>query len=365
MIRSPLDIVASLSSPAYPDFLIIPIQVREKNNKNSILRVHIRLSRPSLAEQHPLPRQGGGGGSINININHEASLAYPSRHSDQEFILSSNLGLPPSFGSAHVGETFSCALCANNELAPGRTAGKQVTGTKILAEMQTPSQSIPLALSGAGGEGEEEKQEADEGPGSALQRIIRFDLKEEGNHVLAVNVTYTETLSASGGATSGRVRSFRKLYQFLAQPCISVRTKATELAAVEVPDKTHGPYGRKSLVRYALEAQLENVSDASIVLEEAKLQIKMPFKSTSLNWDAEREEDPTVDNPVLNPRDVLQVAFLVEQIDGETSGLEELRNSLRRDGRAVLGQLAIQWRTGMGERGSLSTGNLLTRKRGA
>lgn len=263
-----------------------------------------------------------------------------------------------------MGETFSCALCANNELVPGRTAGKQVTGTKILAEMQTPSQSIPLDLSAAG-EGEEGEEEEDDGPGSALQRIIRFDLKEEGNHVLAVNVTYTETLSTSGGATSGRVRSFRKLYQFLAQPCLSVRTKATELAAVEVPDKTHGPYGRKSLVRYALEAQLENVSDASIVLEEAKLQIKMPFKSTSLNWDAEREDDPTVDNPVLGPRDVLQVAFLVEQIEGEISGLEELRTSLRRDGRAVLGQLAIKWRTGMGERGSLSTGNLLTRKRGA
>jgi hypothetical protein len=224
--------------------------------------------------------------------------------------------------------------------------------------MQTPSQSIPLELHAADAE-----SGGEDGPGSALQRIIRFDLKEEGNHVLAVNVTYTETLSGGGGATSGRVRSFRKLYQFLAQPCISVRTKATELAAIEVPDKTHGPYGRTTLVRYALEAQLENVSDASIVLEEAKLQTKMPFKSTSLNWDAEKENDPNVENPILSPRDVLQVAFLVEQLEGETSGLEELRSSLRRDGRAVVGQLAIQWRTGMGERGSLSTGNLLTRKR--
>jgi len=256
-----------------------------------------------------------------------------------------------------VGETFSCALCANNELLPGKTT-KNVTGTKIIAEMQTPSQSIPLELHAA-----QSEVEGEDGPGSALQRIIRFDLKEEGNHVLAVNVTYTETLSGGGGATSGRVRSFRKLYQFLAQPCISVRTKATELAAIEVPDKTHGPYGRTTLVRYALEAQLENVSDASIVLEEAKLQSKMPFSATSLNWDAEKEDDPSVENPVLGPRDIIQVAFLVKQLEGEMSGLEELRSSLRRDGRAVLGQLAIQWRTGMGERGSLSTGNLLTRKR--
>lgn len=312
-----------------------------------------RLSRPSLAQQHPLSREN------DTKIPHLASLAYPleADSTDPEFVLSSNLGLPPSFGSAHVGETFSCALCANNELLPGKTF-KAVSGTRILAEMQTPSQSVPLELHTA------DAKDADEtGPGRALQRIIRFDLKEEGNHVLAVNVTYTETTSGDGQATSGRVRSFRKLYQFLAQPCLSVRTKATELAAVEIPDKTHGPYGRATLVRYALEAQLENVSDAAIVLEETKFQAKAPFKSTSLNWEADKDNETVMENPILNPRDVTQVAFLIEQEQGVSEGLEELKNSMRRDGRAVLGQLAIQWRTSMGERGSLSTGNLLTRRK--
>ncbi|MBH1945675.1 DUF974 domain-containing protein, partial [Erythrobacter sp. YJ-T3-07] len=28
------------------------------------------------------------------------------------------LNLPPSFGSAYVGETFSCTLCANCEVPP-------------------------------------------------------------------------------------------------------------------------------------------------------------------------------------------------------------------------------------------------------
>jgi hypothetical protein len=247
-------------------------------------------------------------------------------------------------------------LCANNELLAGNTS-KAVSGTKILAEMQTPSQTVPLELFAP------EADEMDQSePGSAMQRMIRFDLKEEGNHVLAVNVTYTETTSGDGQATGGRVRSFRKLYQFLAQPCLSVRTKATELEAVEVPDKSHGPYGRANLVRYVLEAQLENVSDTPIVLEEARLQAKMPFKSTSLNWDAEKE-DSAQQNPFLSPRDIIQVAFLVEQEQGVSEGLEELQNSMRRDGRAVLGQLAIQWRSSMAERGSLSTGNLLTRRK--
>ena len=221
--------------------------------------------------------------------------------------------------------------------------------------MQTPSQAIPLELDAAHG------LEDEYGPGSALQRVIRFDLKEEGNHVLAVNVTYTET-TGEGPATSGKVRSFRKLYQFLAQPCLSVRTKATELELREIPDKTHA-YGKAILLRYVLEAQLENVSDAPLFLEDSKLQSRRPFKSTSLNWDTEKNSEGIVEHPVLKPRDVLQVAFLVEQEEGVSEGLEEMRNNLRRDGRTVLGQLAIQWRTSMGERGSLSTGNLLTRRR--
>lgn len=302
-------------------------------------------------QQHPLPRES------DHKIPHTASLAYPSEMDDQEFILSSNLGLPPSFGSAHVGESFSCALCANNELLPGKNP-KTVSGTKIMAEMQTPSQSVPLELHAADPQGDDETE-----PGSTLQRVIRFDLKEDGNHVLAVNVSYTETTSGDGQATSGRVRSFRKLYQFLAQPCLSVRTKATELAAVEVPDKTHGPYGRAILVRYILEAQLENVSDGGIVLEEATLQAKAPFKSASLNWDAEKDAGIAANTPMLSTRDVTQVAFLVEQQHNVSDGLEELKSSMRREGRAVLGQLAIRWRSSMGERGSLSTGNLLTRRR--
>ncbi|KAI9870528.1 MAG: hypothetical protein M1823_008712, partial [Watsoniomyces obsoletus] len=80
-----------------------------------------------------------------------------------------------------------------------------------------------------------------------------------------------------------------------------------------------------------------------------------PFRSASLNWDADTEEDDEkpASPPILNPRDVLQVAYLVEQEQGISDGLEELKASLKRDGRATLGQLFIQWRGNMGEVGSL------------
>lgn len=120
--------------------------------------------------------------------------------------------------------------------------------------MQTPSNPIgsPLDLSGADGELNGAVSPA---PGESLQRILRFELKEEGNHVLAVTVTYTQTVLGEGKASGGRVRTFRKLYQFVAQQLLSVRTKAGELSK------------KDGMSRYLLEAQLENMGEAAVCLE--------------------------------------------------------------------------------------------------
>lgn len=312
-----------------------------------------RLSRPSIAEQHPLPKNNVA------KIPSSVSLAFPDDAAEQDFILSPNLTLPPAFGSAYVGEAFSCSLCANNELIQGNTT-KSITGVRITAEMQTPSQTVPLPVSGT----EDDDPNAILDYGASLQRIIRYDLREEGNHVLIVDLTYVENLLSQDNATSTpKVRSFRKLYQFAAQPCLSVRTKATELAVQEVPDKSLGPYGRSHLVRYVLEAQLENVSEGTIILEQTKLLAYPPFKGTSLNWDISRDKGEAEENPLLNPRDVLQLAFLVEQEPENTDGLEELRANLKRDGRTILGQIALEWRSAMGEKGQLTTGTLFSRRR--
>ena len=186
--------------------------------------------------------------------------------------------LPPAFGSAYVGETFSCTLCANNEI-PEDDPYRVITSVRVLAEMQTPSQVTSLELRPA-----EETSPSIEGleKGQSMQKIVQFDLKEEGNHILAVSVSYTETTMSDHSDThrstpaSGRVRTFRKLYQFIAQPCLSVRTKASELAPLEVENKALGPYGKSKLLRFALEAQLENVGDDSVVVE---VRYSLPFFS--------------------------------------------------------------------------------------
>lgn len=124
--------------------------------------------------------------------------------------------------------------------------------------MQTPSNPTgsPLDLTGADGELDGAVSPA---PGESLQRILKFELKEEGNHVLAVTVTYTETALGEGKASGGRVRTFRKLYQFVAQQLLSVRTKTGQLSQ------------KDGLSRYLLEAQLENMGEAAVSLEVCQL----------------------------------------------------------------------------------------------
>jgi hypothetical protein len=217
--------------------------------------------------------------------------------------------------------------------------------------MQTPSvpNGTSLELTGHDRtEGDATGNEEDIGPGESLQKILRFELKEEGNHVLAVTVTYTETaLAGEGKPTGGKVRTFRKLYQFVAQQLLSVRTKAGEIAPG----------------RHLLEAQLENMGEGAVSLEDVQVKPNELYTGTSLNWDLDSKgAKGDAVKPVLMAREVIQVAFLLEEKSGGRDAGEEGRKDQLGDNRKVLGQLTIQWRTALGDRGTLSTGWLTARR---
>ena len=291
----------------------------------------LRLSRPSLATQTPLPHSNFGNG---LDIPPQASLAYPTADVNSSFPLTPLLTLPPAFGAAYVGETFTCMLCANNEVQ--ESDNRNVSGVRIVAELQTPSNQsgVTLDLSGAGGE----HGSGDIKPGATLQRTLRHELKEEGQHVLVVTVTYTETLHGSdGGASGGRARTFRKLYQFVAQQLIAVRTKVTERKRRE----------KEGLRQWVLEAQLENVGETSVVMERIWLDERSGIASLALNGEEGTEAT------VLKPQDIEQVMFVLrEEEKAEDTSI-----------RVPLAQLKIDWRSAMGERGSLTTGWLASRGR--
>jgi trafficking protein particle complex subunit 13 len=308
------------------------------------------------------------------SINPAASLAYPSKSStvsNDAFVLSPLLTLPPAFGNAYVGETFACTLCANNEVFPDAEPVRRISGVRIEAEMKTPSLTVPLDVAFSsttapatdasdplqGGDGTEQvlsDKGRDLASGKSLQGIVEFHLKEEGNHVLAVTVSYTET-----GATSGRVRSFRKLYQFAARGCLVVRTKIGPLPELVANSGLKGTEDNIKRKRWALEAQLENCGEDIILLDMVALNEKPWCQATSLNWDLRGEDGEAgeVENPMLAPGDVQQICFLVEE-----KGVD-MPQEVDPSGKLVMGTLSIGWRGAMGNRGSLSTGWLGTRLR--
>lgn len=239
-----------------------------------------------------------------------------------------------SFGSAYVGERFSCTLCANNDLADD--APRRIRDVRIDAEMKTPGAAAAQRLDLTP---PQPAAAVDLDPGNTLQRVMAFDLKEEGNHVLSVTVSYYEA-----SETSGRTRTFRKLYQFICKTSLIVRTKVSPLGGADAEDRRR----QKGLpAAWALEAQLENCGEDAVQLEKVVMDLEGGLRYRDCNWETGGGE-----RPVLQPSEVEQVCFVVEET-ADGGGVKPMP-----DGRVVFGVLGIGWRGEMGNRGFLSTGKL-------
>lgn len=86
-----------------------------------------------------------------------------------------------------------------------------------------------------------------------------------------------------------------------------------------------------------------------------------PLKATSLNWDVPSPGGPK-EAPLIHPRDITQVAFLIEQQTGVIEGLDDLLKE-HREGRALVGRLGVVWRGAMGDMGTLTTNWLGSKRR--
>lgn len=158
--------------------------------------------------------------------------------------------------------------------------------------------------------------------------------------MLVVTVSYYEATE-----TSGRLRTFRKLYQFICKGSLIVRTKVGPL-----PSPTTARSGSEGIGRrWVMEAQLENCSEDLMQLQRVRLQLEPGFQYQDCNW-----ETSGGGKPLLHPGEVEQCCFIVE---------EEKRDAVAedRDGRIIFGVLGINWRSEMGSKGFLLTGKLGTR----
>lgn len=306
-------------------------QISSQSQHSLSLKV-LRLSRPTLATQTPLASTSFGS---SLDIASQASLAYPSAEPASTSPLTPLLTLPASFGAAYVGETFACTLCVNNELSLP-DSGKSITAVRVAAELQTPSNTAGISLELVTTSVEEGEEAGIFPPGATLQKTLSHDLKEAGPHVLAVTVSYTETSREGEVASGGRARTFRKLYQFVAQPVLAVRSKVSPLTVA-----------KDSVRKWMLEAQLENVGGERVVVEKVWLK-----GGDGIEWNGGVGKVDESSGPrkalVLKPRDVEQVMFILQD-KSATSGAK------------ALAQVDIDWTSAMGERGKLMTGWLSAR----
>jgi hypothetical protein len=173
----------------------------------------LRLSRPSLATQTPLPTTSFG---QSLDIPSRASLAYPSAEHSSTSPLTPLLTLPASFGAAYVGETFACTLCVNNELSLPDT-GKSITAVRIAAELQTPSNTTGIPLELATAFAEEEGEAGGVFPPAPSQSHTRRHLakvkwRAEAERVVSENCTNSSpSLCSRCGAKSARSECRRRM----------------------------------------------------------------------------------------------------------------------------------------------------------
>ena len=129
----------------------------------------MRLCKPGFHFQLPVPFKPGEQGASSI--------------SEEDYGLSGMLTLPQSFGDIYLGETFSCYISLCNA-APIKLAN---VGLKV--EVQTQLTRETLSDSST-----PEASIASFAPQQTLDRIIRYELKDVGIHILICSALYAHGL---------------------------------------------------------------------------------------------------------------------------------------------------------------------------
>lgn len=245
------------------------------------------------------------------------------------------LALPISFGSAYIGEAFSCTLCANHE-DNEPSAQSVITDVKIEAELSAPgdagSHVTPLKVEQPANSTRSNGDTATLGPDQSIQVLVKHTLFTAGTHTLAVTVTYNEAASE----LQKTQRTFRKVYQFLAQRGLDVKTKVTDVSSAEPGNG-----------RFIVEAKIENLTDQVVLLDSVILEPgKHLGNVTPVN---------DIESSMLAPGDVMQSAFVVVQEKQDELIPEE-------HGRVTVGRLGVAWRIANGQARIHQTGWLTARR---
>jgi len=195
----------------------------------------------------------------------------------------------------------------------------------VKADIQTQTQRISLVC---------QLQEANAllEPHKLLGQIVKHEIKEIGQHILVVGVTYK--------THDGVKMYFRKFFKFPVNKPIDVRTKFYNAE----DNMNNDVY---------LEAQIQNLCEASMILERVILEPSELYSCTEIRAQSSEERGGGEQEHVyLEPKATYQYLYCLSLNNANPSAIGHQR------GVSSIGKLDMSWRTSMGERGRLQTSPL-------
>uniref|UniRef100_A0A7S4B2C3 Trafficking protein particle complex subunit 13 n=2 Tax=Chrysotila carterae TaxID=13221 RepID=A0A7S4B2C3_CHRCT len=258
------------------------------------------------------------------------------------------LMLPQSFGDIFLGETFSCYVSLTN------ISSAELCQMGLKVEVQTQLQRETLSDSSL----PENGSVARFAPQETLDRIIRYELKDLGIHILICSALYSDSL--------GERKYFRKFFKFQVQNPLSMKSKTHSLHAkneilveTQLQNATQRPLFLESvafLPTEHFEAEPLTDFDAAAV-EPAPIGRGPDARARSVEAAAKAARCPPVGLPnfghmaYLKPGDTQQHMY---RLKGKQSPAQ-----LRLVG--ALGRMEVVWKAQMGESGHLQS-NTVQRK---
>ncbi|CAE6479441.1 unnamed protein product [Rhizoctonia solani] len=313
----------------------------------------MRVSRPSLSA-HPLPFFSD---STALAAHARASpLSLESQPLDgipstlRDLAQSQVLLLPEAFGSISLGETFTSALCINNESA------HTVLGSHLLVEIQTASTKTVLGQVG----GIDSRLE----PGQMFSLVVSHEMKELGQHVLVCTVGYHVPPALRNNSippedpSNPTLRTIRKFYKFIVSNPLSVRTK------VHIPRSPSALLNRNERNKVFLEVHVQNLTTKPLYFEKIQFECAEGWvladanpKSVS-NSGSESDSGSKKNETSLRPQDTRQYLYILVATPAATPSfpIPYPPGTI-----IALGRLDMSWRSSFGEPGRLLT-SMLSRK---
>ncbi|ELU44194.1 hypothetical protein AG1IA_01781 [Rhizoctonia solani AG-1 IA] len=288
----------------------------------------MRVSRPSLSA-HPLPFFSD---STALAAHARASpLSLESQPLDgipstlRDLAQSQVLLLPEAFGSISLGETFTSALCINNESA------HTVLGSHLLVEIQTASTKTVLGQVG----GIDSRLE----PGQMFSLVVSHEMKELGQHVLVCTVGYH------------------------VPPALRNNSIPPE-DPIHIPRSPSALLNRNERNKVFLEVHVQNLTTKPLYFEKIQFECAEGWvladanpKSVS-NSGSESDSGSKTNETSLRPQDTRQYLYILVATPAATPSfpIPYPPGTI-----IALGRLDMSWRSSFGEPGRLLT-SMLSRK---